>query len=59
MKQLVLASNNAKKLKELGELLTPLGIELIPQGQLDIPEAAEPFPTFVETHWPKHAMPPV
>lgn len=48
MKQLVLASNNAKKLKELGELLIPLGIELIPQGQLDIPEAEEPFPTFVE-----------
>lgn len=48
MKQLVLASNNPKKLKELGELLTPLGIELIPQGQLGIPEAEEPFPTFVE-----------
>ncbi len=48
MKQLVLASNNAKKLKELGALLLPLGIELIPQGQLSIPEAEEPFPTFVE-----------
>lgn len=48
MKRLVLASNNVKKLKELGALLLPLGIELIPQGQLDIPEAEEPFPTFVE-----------
>ncbi len=48
MKQLVLASNNAKKLKELDALLRPLGFELIPQGQLDIPEAEEPFPTFVE-----------
>ena len=48
MKQLVLASNNVKKLKELGALLLPLGIELIPQGQLDIPEADEPFSTFVE-----------
>jgi len=48
MKRLVLASNNAKKLKELGALLQPLGIELIPQGQLDIPEAEEPFPSFVE-----------
>lgn len=48
MQQLVLASNNAKKLKELGALLEPLGIQLIPQGQLDIPEAEEPFPTFVE-----------
>ena len=48
MKKLVLASNNAKKLKELGTLLLPLGIDLIPQGQLEIPEAEEPFPTFVE-----------
>ena len=48
MRRLVLASNNAKKLQELGALLTPLGIELIPQGALDIPEAEEPFSTFVE-----------
>jgi XTP/dITP diphosphohydrolase len=48
MQRLVLASNNAKKLKELRELLTPLGIELLPQGDLDIPEAEEPFFTFVE-----------
>ena len=48
MQRLVLASNNAKKLKELGALLTPLGIELVPQGSLDIPEADEPFHTFVE-----------
>lgn len=48
MQRLVLASNNAKKLKELSELLTPLGIELVPQGALSIPEAEEPFFTFVE-----------
>ena len=48
MQRLVLASNNAKKLKELGALLTPLGIELVPQGSLGIPEAEEPFLTFVE-----------
>ena len=48
MRRLILASNNAKKLKELGALLTPLGIELIPQGALNIPEAEEPFATFVE-----------
>lgn len=48
MKQLVLASNNAKKIKELNALLAPLGIEVIPQGQLGIPEAEEPHPTFVE-----------
>jgi XTP/dITP diphosphohydrolase len=48
MKQLVLASNNAKKIKELNALLAPLGIGVIPQGQLGIPEAEEPHPTFVE-----------
>jgi XTP/dITP diphosphohydrolase len=48
MKKLVLASNNAKKMKELNALLVPLGFEVIPQGQLGIPEAEEPFGTFIE-----------
>ena len=48
MKKLVLASNNAKKMKELNVLLAPLGFEVIPQGQLGIPEAEEPHCTFVE-----------
>jgi XTP/dITP diphosphohydrolase len=48
MKKLVLASNNAKKMKELNALLAPLGFEVIPQGQLGIPEAEEPYCTFVE-----------
>ena len=46
--KLVLASNNAKKLKELNEILAPLGWELIPQGQLGVPETEEPHCTFVE-----------
>jgi len=46
--KLVLASNNAKKLKELSELLALLPIELIPQGALGIPEAEEPHLTFIE-----------
>ena len=46
--KLVLASNNAKKLKELREILTPHGWELIPQGELGVPEAEEPHCTFVE-----------
>ncbi|MBW8846017.1 MAG: RdgB/HAM1 family non-canonical purine NTP pyrophosphatase [Burkholderiales bacterium] len=46
--KLVLASNNAKKLAELQALFTPLGIELVTQGSLGIPEAEEPFDTFVE-----------
>lgn len=48
MKKLVLASNNAKKMKELNALLAPLGFEVIAQGQLGIAEAEEPHCTFVE-----------
>ncbi len=46
--QLVLASNNAKKLIELQALLEPLGVLLKAQGELGIPEAEEPHGTFVE-----------
>ena len=46
--KIVLASNNQGKLAELRAMLAPLGFELIAQGDLGIPEAAEPFPTFVE-----------
>ena len=48
MKKLVLASNNAKKIKELNALLAPLGFEVIAQGELGIAEAEEPHCTFVE-----------
>lgn len=47
-KTLILASNNAKKLRELQALITPLGVSLIAQGTLGIPEAEEPHITFVE-----------
>lgn len=46
--RLVLASNNAKKLAELQALFAPLGIALVTQGSLGIPEAEEPFDSFVE-----------
>ncbi len=46
--RLVLASNNAKKLVELQALFAPLDLELVTQGSLGIPEAEEPFDTFVE-----------
>jgi XTP/dITP diphosphohydrolase len=46
--RLVLASNNAKKLVELQTLFAPLGLELVTQGSLGIPEAEEPHITFVE-----------
>jgi XTP/dITP diphosphohydrolase len=46
--KIVLASNNAGKLAELGALFAPLGVELIAQKALGIGEADEPFRTFVE-----------
>jgi XTP/dITP diphosphohydrolase len=46
--RLVLASNNAGKLREFGQILAPLGFELHAQGEFDVPEAEEPFATFVE-----------
>ncbi len=47
--QLLLASNTAGKLKEFSALLAPLGIsQIVPQGQLGIPEAEEPYGTFIE-----------
>ncbi len=46
--KLVLASNNRGKLAELQAMLAPLGVELIPQAELGVGEAEEPFHTFVE-----------
>ncbi len=48
MKRLVIASNNAGKLRELAAILAPLGFGTVPQGELGVPEAEEPHPTFVE-----------
>jgi XTP/dITP diphosphohydrolase len=46
--RLVLASGNEGKLREFRRLLAPLGIEVIPQAELGIPEAPEPHVTFIE-----------
>jgi len=46
--QLVLASNNRGKLDELQDLFAPLGVELVAQGTLGVPESPEPYRTFVE-----------
>ena len=48
MRRLVLASNNPGKLREFRQILSPLGIELVPQSELGIAEAGEPHGTFVE-----------
>lgn len=47
-KTLILASNNAKKLKELQALMAPLNVTLVTQGSMGISEAEEPHITFVE-----------
>lgn len=48
MNQLVLASNNEAKIREIRGILAPLDIEVIPQAKLDVPEPDEPYETFIE-----------
>lgn len=48
LKKLVIASNNSGKLREIGELLAPLAINVAPQSEFNISEADEPHITFVE-----------
>lgn len=45
---IVLASNNAGKLREFGQLLAVAQIHVVPQGDCGVPEAAETGLTFVE-----------
>ncbi|QRX82218.1 RdgB/HAM1 family non-canonical purine NTP pyrophosphatase [Glaciimonas sp. PAMC28666] len=48
LRTLVLASNNAGKLKEFGQLLSRVGFDVHPQGEFNVPEADEPYFAFVE-----------
>lgn len=48
MKKLVIASNNPGKLREIDRILQPLGLEILPQSAFNIPEAEEPYCTFIE-----------
>jgi len=45
---LILASNNAGKLKEFSALLAPINFDLHTQSEFNVPEADEPHVTFVE-----------
>jgi len=47
-KRIVLASNNAGKVREIGQLLSGHEIEVLPQSAFDVPEAEETGLTFVE-----------
>ena len=46
--EIVLASNNAGKLREFKAFFEPYGVQVIPQGELNVPECPEPHCTFVE-----------
>lgn len=47
-KQLVLATGNQGKVKELAVMLEALNIDVLPQSQFNVPEVAETGTTFVE-----------
>ncbi len=46
--QIVLASGNAGKVREISKLFANSGIEIVPQSQFNVPEVAETGTTFVE-----------
>lgn len=48
LNKLVIATGNLGKLKEIQALLAPLAIEVLPQSDFNIPEADEPYFTFLE-----------
>ena len=48
LSKIVIASNNPGKLRELADLLAPLGIEAVPQSEYHVVEAEEPHETFLE-----------
>lgn len=62
--RLVIASSNPGKLREFRRLLSPLGIETIPQGDLGLADSDEPHASFVENalvkarHASRHARLP-
>lgn len=45
---LVLASNNSGKLREFASILAPSGWRLHAQSEFKVPEADEPYPSFIE-----------
>lgn len=45
--KLVIASHNAGKVREIGELLAPYGVEVVSAGALNLPEPEETGTTFV------------
>ncbi|QEY25827.1 RdgB/HAM1 family non-canonical purine NTP pyrophosphatase [Neisseria zalophi] len=64
LKQIVLASGNAGKLKEFTRWFAAHDIEVLPQSAFNVPECPEPHPTFIENaiakarHASKHSGKP-
>jgi XTP/dITP diphosphohydrolase len=48
MKRIVIASHNAGKVAEIGEMLTPLGLQVLSAADANIPEPEETGTTFLE-----------
>lgn len=48
MTQIVLATGNKGKVKELANMLAPLNISVVPQSDFDVPDVPETGTTFVE-----------
>lgn len=48
LQKLVIATGNPGKLREIRELLQPLGTTVLPQSDFAVPEAEEPHVTFIE-----------
>jgi XTP/dITP diphosphohydrolase len=48
LNKLVIATGNTGKLKEIQALLAPIAVEVLSQAEFNIPEADEPYFTFVE-----------
>ncbi len=48
MQKLIIASGNPGKLREIDQILTPLGFEVLPQSDFAVPECPEPHVTFIE-----------
>ena len=48
MQKIVLASNNKGKVRELGQMLSSLGMEVLPQSEFGVGEVEETGLTFVE-----------
>lgn len=48
MQQLIIASNNAGKLREIQQILAPLEIQILPQKDWGVTEIEEPYQTFIE-----------